>query len=204
MILGALWLGFWKQPPISGACLTDWLSWVFVAAKPISFCLVFTCFKVCLVSSNTLQVILPECQRKVRQNEVLKTSRTKICPISSMLMGSISSAGIGSQQHLPGEHFEANVLFTMSKYDSVNVIIIYSLTGMTGLCTWSFIEHLRQLFLSWESPYCKDCIPQTFTCSSQPCSYKTQELLSFLAQLAWLAVQYSAKWLWQVAAAYQQ
>lgn len=65
-----------------------------------------------------------------------------------MLMGSISSAGIGSQQHLPGEHFEANVLFTMSKYDSVNVIIIYSLTGMTGLCTWSFIEHLRQLFLS--------------------------------------------------------
>lgn len=30
------------------------------------------------------------------------------------------------------------------------------------------------------------------------------KLLSFLAQLAWLAVQYSAKWLWQVAAAYQQ
>ncbi|XP_040974608.1 monoglyceride lipase isoform X5 [Aquila chrysaetos chrysaetos] len=49
-------------------------------------------------------VILPECQRKVRQSGVLKTSRTRTCPISSMLMGSISSAGIGSQQQLPVGH----------------------------------------------------------------------------------------------------
>lgn len=47
-----------------------------------------------------------------------------------MLMDSISSAGIGSQQHLPGEHFQANILSTITKYDSLNVIIIYSLTGI--------------------------------------------------------------------------
>ncbi|XP_054694473.1 monoglyceride lipase isoform X3 [Grus americana] len=49
-------------------------------------------------------VILPECQRKVRQSGVLKTSHIRTCPISSMLMGSISSAGIGSQQQLPVGH----------------------------------------------------------------------------------------------------
>lgn len=104
-------LRFWRETSISGACLTDWLSRMSVATKPISLYLAFTCFTVCLVSSNILQVILPECQRKVRQSGVLKTSRTRTCPISSMLMGSISSAGIGSQQQLPGEHFPANVLF---------------------------------------------------------------------------------------------
>lgn len=86
------------------------LSWMSVATKPISLCLAFTCLKVSLVSSNTLQVIPPECQRKVRQSGVLKTSRTKTCPTSSTLTGSISSAGTGSQQQLPGEHFQANAL----------------------------------------------------------------------------------------------
>lgn len=146
-------------------------------------------FKVCLVSSNTLQVILPECQRKVRQSGVPKTSHTRICPISSMLMGSISSAGIGSQQRLPGEHFQANVLSTITKYDSLNVIIIYSLTGMTGPCTWSFIEPLGELSLNWESPFCKDCILQTFTCLSQPCRYKTWSYCHSMH--SWLGWQFS-------------
>lgn len=198
VILEALWLGFLKQPPISGACLTDWLSRVSVVSKPISFYLVFTHFKVCLVSSNTLQVILPECRRKVRQSGVLKTSHTRICPISSMLMGSISSAGIGSQQHLPGEHFQANILSTITKYDSVNAIIIYSLPGITGLSTWSFTEPLRELSLNWESPCCKDCILQTLTCSSQPCRYKTWSYChSMHSWLGWqfYVFQGSGRWL---------
>lgn len=177
-----------------------------VAAKPISFYLVSTCFKVCLVSSNTLQVILPECQRKVRQSGVLKTSHTRICPISSMLTGSTSSAGIGSQKHLPGEHFQANVLSTITRYDSVNEIIIYSLTGITGPCTRSFIEPLREFSLSWESPYCKNCIlrtltcsSQTLTCSSQPCRYKTWSCCHSMH--SWLGWQFnilpsgSGRWL---------
>lgn len=111
---GKIWGPFgWRfggtLPLAALALLTNFLNVCGSQARQL--CLAFTCPQ---VSSITLQVIHPECPRKVRQSGVLKTSHTRTCPTSSTLMGSTSSAGTGSQQQLPGEHFSANTLFWLS------------------------------------------------------------------------------------------